>query len=108
MTRKPIPPLTDEEEARIRAGIASDPDNPELTDEQMAMAKPFSEVFPALSDVLKRSRGRPKLDAAKEAVTLRLSPETIARFKAIGGNDWRARMSETLEKQADDVRAGGH
>ncbi len=98
MTRKPIRPLTDEEEARIQAGIASDPDNPELTDEQIATAKSFSELFPALSDAIKRSRGRPKLDAPKEAVTLRLSPETIARFKAAGGKDWRARMSETLER----------
>jgi hypothetical protein len=28
MTRKPIRPLTDEEEARIQAGIAADPNNP--------------------------------------------------------------------------------
>ena len=98
MTRKPIPPLTDEEEARIQAGIALDPDNPELTEEEMATAKPFREVFPDLHEAIKRSRGRPRLDAPKEAVTLRLSPETIARFKALGGDDWRARMSETLEK----------
>ena len=41
-------PLTDEEEAEIQAMIASDPDNPELTDEQLAQMKPFSEVFPDL------------------------------------------------------------
>ncbi len=98
MSRKPIPPLTDEEEARIQAGIALDPDNPELTDEQMATARPFREMFPDLYESIKRSRGRPKLDAPKEAVTLRLSPDTIARFKAIGGENWRARMSEALEK----------
>jgi len=98
MIRKPIPPLTDEEEARIQAGIALDPDNPELTEEEMAKAKPFREVFPDLYENIKRSRGRPKLDAPKEAVTLRLSPETIARYKAVGGADWRARMSEALEK----------
>ena len=101
MTSEPIHPLTDEEEARIQAGIASDADNPELTDEQIAAARPFAEVFPALSEVIKRARGRPKLDAPREAVTLRISPETIARYKAIGGENWRARMTETLE------RAGG-
>jgi hypothetical protein len=26
-----LPPITDEEEARIQAGIAADPDNPEVT-----------------------------------------------------------------------------
>ena len=93
-----LKPLTDEEEARIQAGIASDPDNPELTDEQMAQARPFREVFPELAEAIKRSRGRPKLAAPKEAVTLRLTPETIARFKAISGTEWRDRMSKTLEK----------
>ena len=33
---KAMPPLSDEEEAAIRAGIARDPDNPELTTEPMA------------------------------------------------------------------------
>jgi hypothetical protein len=47
-----LKPLTDEEEARIQAGIASDPDNPELTDEQIAMARPFREVFPELADAI--------------------------------------------------------
>jgi len=99
MTRKPIPPLTDEEEARIQAGIAADPDNPEMTAEQMAELRPFAEACPELMASIKRSRGRPKLGVApKKAVTLRLSPETIARYKAVGGNDWRARMIETLEK----------
>ena len=93
-----LPPITDEQEACIQTGIASDPDNPEMTDEQIAEAKPFGEVFPELYESLKRSRGRPKIASPKEAVTLRLSPETIARYKAIGGDDWRARMSETLEK----------
>ena len=98
MIRKPTPPLTDEEEARIQAGIAIDPDNPELTEEEKATAKPFREVCPDLYESVKRSRGRPRVASPKEAVTLRLSPETIARYKAIGGDDWRARMSETLEK----------
>ena len=95
-----LPPLTDDEEAEIQAGIAADPDNPELTDQGIAALRPFREVHPELHASIKRSRGRPKLDAPKEAVTLRLSPETIARYKAIGGDDWRARMIETLEKAA--------
>ena len=98
MTRKPILPLTDEDEARIQAGIAADPDNPELTEEQMAELRPFGEVCPDLMATIKRARGRPTIDAPKEAVTLRLSPETVARFKAIAGTEWRAKMSETLEK----------
>jgi len=97
---KALPPLTDEEEARIQAGIALDPDNPELTEEEMATAKPFREVFPDLYESIKRSRGRPKVANPREPVTLRLSAETIARYKALGGEDWRATMVATLEKSA--------
>ena len=35
-------PLTDDEEAEIQRMIASDPDNPELTDEQIAGLRPFA------------------------------------------------------------------
>jgi uncharacterized protein (DUF4415 family) len=98
MTRKSIRPLTNEEEARIQAGIAADPDNPEMTEEQMAELRPFAEACPDMMAGIKHSRGRPKLDAPKEAVALRVSPETVARFKVIAGADWRARMSEALEK----------
>ena len=37
---------TDEEEAAIQAGIAADPDNPELDAEWFATAKTFAEVYP--------------------------------------------------------------
>ena len=54
-----IPELTDEEEARIQAGIARDPANPELTDEQLAQLRPAREVLPPeLYAAL--TRGRPK------------------------------------------------
>lgn len=90
-------PLTDREEAEIQKMIAGDPDNPEITDEQIARGKPFAEAFPELAESIKRSRGRPRLPAAKEAVTLRLDPATLDKFKA-AGKDWRARMVEALDK----------
>ena len=37
---------TPEEEAAIMAGIAADPDNPELDEEFWATAKTFKEVYP--------------------------------------------------------------
>ncbi|WP_342364174.1 BrnA antitoxin family protein [Terrarubrum flagellatum] len=46
---------------------------------------------------ISRSQGRPCLDNAKQAVTLRVSPATLARFKA-SGKDWRAKMSAALDK----------
>ena len=92
-------PLTDEEEAEIQKMIASDPDNPELTDEQISQGRPFKEVFPDLYESIQRSRGRPRLDKPRQAVTLRIDPDTLARFKA-RGKDWRARMARAL----DDVK----
>ena len=83
-------PLTEAEEAEVQRMIAADPDNPEITEEQIASRMSFAEA-------MKRGRGRPKLDNARQAVTLRLDPETIARFQATG-EDWRNRMVEVLDK----------
>lgn len=97
---KDLPPISDEEEVRIQKGIADDPDNPELTNEELANMKPFREVFPDLAASIDREiakRGRPKIDNPKEAVTLRLDPATLRRFKATGKN-WRAKMTEVLER----------
>ena len=90
-------PLTDEEEAEIQKMIASDPDNPEITDEQAAQGRSIAEALPALAETIRRSRGRPRLNLPKQAVTLRRDPRTIERFKATG-SEWRARMSEALDK----------
>jgi uncharacterized protein (DUF4415 family) len=72
-------------------------DNPEVTGEQVAKGKPFGEAFPDLMESIKRTRGRPRLEDAKEAVTLRLDPKTLARFKS-AGKDWRARMAKALDR----------
>jgi hypothetical protein len=39
--------LTDAEEAEVQRRIALDPENPELTDEQLARMQPAREVLPA-------------------------------------------------------------
>lgn len=92
--RSKVRQLSDEE---IRAQIAADPDDWESTDEELAQAVPFVEAFPELAESIRRSRGRPKLNDAKAAVTLRVKPGTIERFKATG-KDWRAKMSSALDK----------
>jgi uncharacterized protein (DUF4415 family) len=92
-------PLTDDAEAEIQRMIASDPDNPELTDEQIAELRPFAELLPALAKSARRGPGRPKLDKTLEAVTLRLDPAIVERFRAQGA-DWRKRMALVLAKAA--------
>lgn len=80
-----------------KADLKAVSNNPEWTEADFAKAKPFSEVFPVLHDSIKRSRGRPKLDNAKEAVTLRLPPDCVEKFKSTG-RDWRTKMVKALEK----------
>jgi uncharacterized protein (DUF4415 family) len=78
-----------------KADLKAVSDNPEWTKEDFARAK--RDVFSDLHTSIKRSRGRPKVENPKEAVTLRLSPDTIEKFKATG-DDWRARMAKALER----------
>ena len=94
-----IPPISDEEEARIQALIARDPDAPEATDEELAQAKPFAEAFPDLMESIRRSRGRPPVAHPRKQVSLRLDPAIIDKFKA-GGKGWQTRINEALRKAA--------
>lgn len=94
MTRKHLT------EDQIQRMIASDPDAPEATDEQLAQAKPFGEAFPALADAMRKNvGGRPKLENPKVAVSLRLDQEIVARFKA-SGPGWQTRMNDALREAA--------
>jgi uncharacterized protein (DUF4415 family) len=85
------------EEARIQAGIAADPDNPEWTAQDFKHAKLFRQAFPTLAKKLGR-RG-PQKNPTKIAVSLRLTREVVERFKA-GGRGWQTRIDEALRKAA--------
>lgn len=93
--------ISDKEEARIQEGIANDPDNPELTDEQLARMKPATEVFPpeffSAIDEARRARGRPSVAKPKKLVTLRLDQDVIDKFEATG-KGWRARINDVLRR----------
>jgi uncharacterized protein (DUF4415 family) len=70
-------------------------ESPDITAEEIAQGPlRFVDVFPELA---RRKAGRPKLESPKAAVTLRLDPATVERFKS-AGPDWRARMAEALDK----------
>lgn len=92
-------PLTDAEEAEIQRMIASDPDNPEITDAEMARARPFAEVFPEMAAAIRRGRGRPAVEHPKEKITMRLSHEVIEHYRATGPG-WQTRIDEVLKKAA--------
>ena len=67
-----------------------------LTAGDFARMRPMKEALPDLYESIQRSRGRPKIEKPKEAVTLRVDPDTLKKFKA-GGKDWRARMAKVLD-----------
>jgi uncharacterized protein (DUF4415 family) len=101
MPKLDLPPITDAEEARIQAGIAADPDNPEVTAAQARQARPFAEAFPELAATLRRSRG-PQKAPTKQLVSLRLDSETVEAFKATGPG-WQTRMNDALRVAARDL-----
>jgi len=71
---------SDEEDAKIRAGIAEDADTFEATE----------------ADVKQMKRvGRPPSAITKERITVRLSPEVTTYFRSLGSG-WQTRMDEVL------------
>lgn len=95
--KKKILPISDEEEAAIQRGIAQDPANPEWTEQDFKNARPFAEVFPELTESIRRARGRPALENPKKQVTLRLDSEVVAKYRA-SGRGWQSRINDILRK----------
>lgn len=73
-------------------------ESPELTDEQMAKAKPFAEVFPELAASIRRGRG-PNKAPTKKLVSLRLSPDVLDHYRSKGPG-WQTRIDDALRKAA--------
>ena len=71
-------------------------DNPELTPADFKKARPGAEAFPEL---VARRRGRPKAEAPKVAVKIRVAPDVLVAYQA-GGPGWQTRMHDALRKGA--------
>ncbi len=82
MKKRRIIRPTAREERAINAGIASDPDTYELTPAEFAELRPFR-------------RGRPKAEAPKVPVTVRLDPDIVAFFRE-SGRGWQTRLNDAL------------
>lgn len=88
---------TPEEEAAIQAGIAADPDNPELTDADFAWMRPAREVVPeVVADYERRVRGKQKTPT-KELISLRLDRDVVDALRA-SGEGWQSRAGEILRR----------
>jgi uncharacterized protein (DUF4415 family) len=95
---KPITKLirpTPEEDERINAGIAADPDTWELTDEDFASMRPMSETNPELLEAIRRSRGKQKTPT-KIATSIRLSENVLEAYKQ-SGPGWQSRIDQDLQ-----------
>ena len=91
---------TPEENVTINAGIAADPDSPELDDQWFAGAKPAAKVLDsklyASLVAMKRPPGRPRVEQPKVFTGIRLDAEVVASFKA-SGKGWQTRVNEALK-----------
>jgi len=92
---------SDEENARIEAGIAADLDSPELDDEWFARARPAAEVLPpavyAGLVAMRRRPGErgPQKAPVKERISIRLSRDVADYFRATG-EGWQTRIDDAL------------
>jgi uncharacterized protein (DUF4415 family) len=87
---------------RKRNPERADRENPAWTKETFARARKARAVLPKIFDIntaarMLRPRGRPKSGTARTSISLRLPPETLARWKATGPG-WQTRMADTLRK----------
>jgi uncharacterized protein (DUF4415 family) len=98
--RRPVPPIVD---------TPAFDENPEMTAEAFARARPALEVLAEQGvdagavGPTPRGRGRPKLDAPKIPVKIRLAAEVVDGFRATGPG-WHTRiervLADHLKKQA--------
>ncbi len=95
----------DKKNRRVDPELVDD-DNPELTDEMVARARPAREVLreqfgeAVAAEMLKPKGGRPKSAAPKVLLSVRYSPDVIAHFRGTG-EGWQARMDSALREWID-------
>lgn len=87
MAKRPDPELIDDK-------------NPEWTVREIARARPSREVLPKLfsakaAKAMLKPRGRPPADVVKDRITIRLSPDVTAAFRA-SGDGWQTRIDAAL------------
>lgn len=83
---------TGEEDAAITKAALSDPDNPPMTDAELAKLQPA-----------RRPRGRPALDVTKVPTSIRFDNVVLDSFKAMGAG-WQTRINEVLLQYLIDTR----
>jgi len=92
--------MSEEEETAINAGIATDADNPEWTEQMFAKATSVEDS--SLPESFKRVArgGRPRKAVTRQITTMRLPIDVIEFFKAGSkdGKGWQTRLNRVLEE----------
>jgi uncharacterized protein (DUF4415 family) len=70
-----------------------------LTKEEIKKLRPAPEVFAELGIPIPKPMGRPKAEAVKRSVTIRMDEDVVDYFKS-GGPGWQTRMHEVLAREA--------
>ena len=83
-------------------------DNPEITAEQWAKARPLAETRSDLVASMKRGRSNPRV-STKDLVSSRLDKDVLATLRA-SGSGWQSRANDMLRQglgleQGPDVQA---
>jgi uncharacterized protein (DUF4415 family) len=74
---------------------APDAESPEWTEEDMRSAIPFSALPESIKKVILNRKRGPQKAARKVPVSIRLSPDVVARLRATG-EGWQVRADEAL------------
>jgi len=99
MAREDIERTTPEEDAAVHAGALRDPDNPPLTEQQLAQFRRVADVRPELIRRYRGQRGSQRSKPIKTRVSLRLDPDVVAFFRK-KGTGWQSRINDALRKAA--------
>lgn len=75
-----------------------------LTAKEIKTLRPARELFEELGIPMPAPRGRPKAEITKRPVTIRMSEDVIAHFKA-DGPGWQTRINDVLEREARKKRS---
>jgi uncharacterized protein (DUF4415 family) len=85
-------------EGQVMTEPKIDEENPEWTEADFARARPAPDVLSAeVLDAFKRGRGRPKAEAPKIPVKVRLDQDVLAALRASGAG-WQTRVNAFLRK----------
>ena len=103
--RRRIVDVSPEEDRLITRAAERDPDNPPLTEAELAEFRPVSEVMPELVEAHRRRAAHLRLSGKtrKQPLVLRLDADIISFFRA-SGQGWQQRINQVLREYVERAR----